>query len=194
MRPRPLLLLLLLAACDRAEQLGPALTTPPTVEHVNADYAAFRPVAKWPWSGTTACLDLTGVPGEYDPESRYHISMVAPTREQFTSAVRLEFDANKRLILYQESRHYVWLPGRPRPNHTSTSLVTGITTRSWERIGSATNYRFKGAHLTQEHLKVTADEAWHHPRLGIPELYALAVARCAPGTGFTSTFERAAAR
>lgn len=193
--------LLLCLGCDRPTSLGRPLTAPPAATHTRFSSKQFRPAATWPWNGPSECHDLTGVPGAYDSAMVYMITMVAPSAERMNSAVRLEFDRDRRLLLFQEDRNYVWYPGRPRPSSTSIQVGTGLGRSNWKRAGSATNYHWRGAgiltdassanngELTAEHLVGTAEEIWNHTALGVRDLYRLAVEKCGAGQRFTSTFE-----
>lgn len=191
------------AACDRPTAVGRPVTVSPSVPNIRVPSAEFRTAAAWPWNGPTHCADLTGVPGVWDPAMAYMINMITPAPERLTSAVRLEFDSQRRLILFQEDRDYAWYPGERRPSHTHISIETGLGKLHWMRIGNAVNYRYRGAgryeerdskpgQLVKEHLTGTAEEIWHHPALGVQDLYRLAIEKCGEGQRFTTTFEDAA--
>lgn len=132
----------------------------------------------------------------------FMINLITPVPERLTSAVRLEFDSQRRLILFQEDRDYAWYPGERRPSGTTISITTGLGKLYWKRIGHTVNWRYLGAgkyeerdskpgQLVKEHLEGTAEEIWHHPALGVQDLYRLAIEKCGGGQRFKTTFEDA---
>ncbi len=177
-------------ACDRATAVASPPTALPSVEHVRAEYRAFRPATAWPWHHPTRCIDLAGARGEFDSLAMYLVAMADASDSLNRYSVRLEFDAQRRLILYQDSRNTAWRPGEPRGPHTVIDISTGLGKTHAIRIGSATIFRFRGAALTQELLRADAEAMWRHPALDVQRLYDRAMERCAPGGGFTSGFEQ----
>lgn len=186
----PIAFLVGAAACDRATAVVPTPTALPSVEHVRAEYPTFRPATEWPWHHPTRCIDLAGVRGEYDSLATYLVTMADASDSLNRYSVRLEFDAQKRLILYQDSRNTAWRPGEPRGPHTSIAISTGLGKTHTIRGGTATVFRFRGAALTRELLRADAEAMWRHPALDVQRLYDRAMERCAPGGGFTSGFEK----
>ncbi len=189
---RSLLLIALLVgagACDRATAVAPPPTALPSVEHVRAEYRTFRPATPWPWHHPTRCIDLAGVPGEYDPLATYLVTMADASDSLNRYSVHLEFVAQKRLLLYQDSRNTAWRRGEARGPHTTIQISTGLGKTHASRGGTATVFRFRGAALTRVHLRADAEAMWRHPALDVQRLYDRAMERCAPRGGFTSGFE-----
>ncbi len=185
----PIALLVGAAACDRATAVVPPPTALPSVEHVRAEYRSFRPGTEWPWHHPTRCIDYAGVRGEFDSLATYLVTMADASDSLNRYSVRLEFDAQKRLLYYQDSRNMAWRPGEARGPHTSVQISTGLGKTHAIRGGTATVFRFRGAALTRVHLQADAEAMWRHPALDVERLYDRAMERCAPGGGFTSGFE-----
>jgi len=84
-----------------------ALTAPRATQHMRVDLRDFRPSGAWLWDGPSECIrrDLS-VPGAYDSATVFLFAIAAPSGEKLRSSVQLQYDRNKRLVLYREHRDY----------------------------------------------------------------------------------------
>jgi hypothetical protein len=175
-----------MSACQMPTDSKP-LTSVPVIAHNRVALKDFRPTGAWLWDGPSECIrrDLS-VPGAYDSATVYLFAIAAPSGEKIRSSVQVQFDRNKRLILYQESRDYALVDGTGSP--TNISISTGYGRQGWWRGASVSNYRFDRGVVTAHHARGSAEEIFDTPRLGSGGLLLrLTLAKCNAGEGFDAS-------
>ena len=196
-------LLLLPQACERPSGLASARVTPAPTAERQLTIAEFVPVRPWPWDGETLCthnFDLVTEAGRarrdsqsrveiHDSSTAYVIGLVANPGYWPTAGLFLEFDRNKRLLVYSEHRGNAYkTPTEPR---WGTAIHIAIHGPLGEMYARAINW-WQQPRQPDERVEASADSIYHAPLLGASgRALRLALERCQVGGGFTTPFDRA---